>query len=30
MTTLTVSAYGAILIALPVLLYQVYAFVLPR
>ena len=29
MTTLTVSAYAGILIALPVLLYQVYAFVLP-
>jgi sec-independent protein translocase protein TatC len=28
-TTMTVSAYGAILIALPVLLYQLYAFVLP-
>jgi sec-independent protein translocase protein TatC len=28
-TTLTVSAYFAILIALPVLLYQLYAFVLP-
>jgi sec-independent protein translocase protein TatC len=28
-TTLTVSAYAAILIALPVILYQVYAFVLP-
>ena len=28
-TTLTVSAYVAILIALPVVLYQVYAFVLP-
>jgi sec-independent protein translocase protein TatC len=28
-TTLTVSAYAAIVIALPVLLYQVYAFVLP-
>ena len=28
-TTLTVSAYFAILIALPVLLYQAYAFVLP-
>jgi sec-independent protein translocase protein TatC len=28
-TTLTVSAYAAILIALPVLLYQLYAFVLP-
>jgi sec-independent protein translocase protein TatC len=28
-TTLTVVAYGAILIALPVVLYQVYAFILP-
>lgn len=28
-TTLTVSAYGAILLALPVVLYQAYAFVLP-
>jgi sec-independent protein translocase protein TatC len=28
-TTLTVSAYMAILIALPVLLYQAYAFVIP-
>src|SRR3954465_13692268 len=28
-TTLTVSAYFAILLALPVLLYQLYAFVLP-
>ena len=28
-TTITVSAYGAILIALPVVLYQLYAFVLP-
>jgi sec-independent protein translocase protein TatC len=28
-TTLTVSAYFAILISLPVLLYQLYAFVLP-
>jgi sec-independent protein translocase protein TatC len=28
-TTLTVSAYFAILIAMPVLLYQLYAFVLP-
>ena len=28
-TTLTVSAYFAILIALPVVLYQLYAFVLP-
>jgi sec-independent protein translocase protein TatC len=29
MTTITVSAYAAILIALPIILYQVYAFVLP-
>jgi sec-independent protein translocase protein TatC len=29
MTTLTVSAYAAILIAMPVILYQLYAFVLP-
>jgi sec-independent protein translocase protein TatC len=28
-TTLTVAAYAALLIALPVILYQVYAFVLP-
>ena len=28
-TTLTVSAYAAILISLPVLLYQAYAFILP-
>jgi sec-independent protein translocase protein TatC len=28
-TTLTVSAYAALLISLPVLLYQAYAFVLP-
>jgi sec-independent protein translocase protein TatC len=28
-TTLTVSAYAAILLSLPVVLYQVYAFVLP-
>ena len=28
-TTLTVSAYGAILLSLPVLLYQAYAFALP-
>jgi sec-independent protein translocase protein TatC len=28
-TTLTVSAYAAILIALPVVLYQFYAFILP-
>lgn len=29
MTTFTLSAYAAILIALPVILYQIYAFVLP-
>jgi sec-independent protein translocase protein TatC len=29
MTTLTVSAYAALLIALPIVLYQLYAFVLP-
>ena len=29
MTTVTVSAYGAILIGMPVILYQLYAFVLP-
>ena len=28
-TTLTISAYGAILISLPVLLYEAYAFILP-
>jgi sec-independent protein translocase protein TatC len=28
-TTLTVSAYGAILLSLPVVLYQAYAYVLP-
>jgi sec-independent protein translocase protein TatC len=28
-TTLTISAYGAILLSLPVLLYQAYAFLLP-
>ena len=28
-TTMTVSAYGALLISLPIILYQVYAFVLP-
>jgi sec-independent protein translocase protein TatC len=28
-TTLTVAAYAALLIALPVILYQVYAFILP-
>lgn len=29
MTTLTLSLYGALLLSLPVLLYQAYAFVLP-
>ncbi len=29
LTTLTLSFYGAILLTLPILLYQVYAFVLP-
>ena len=29
MTTLTVSAYAAILIAMPIILYELYAFVLP-
>jgi sec-independent protein translocase protein TatC len=29
LTTMTVSAYGAILLAMPVILYQIYAFVLP-
>lgn len=29
MTTFTVAVYGAIVLSLPVLLYQVYAFVLP-
>jgi sec-independent protein translocase protein TatC len=29
MTTLTVSLYGAILLSMPILLYQAYAFVLP-
>jgi len=28
-TTLTVSAYGALILALPVVLYQAYAFLLP-
>jgi sec-independent protein translocase protein TatC len=28
-TTLTVSAYGAIVLALPIVLYQLYAYVLP-
>ena len=28
-TTLTVAAYGAILVAMPIILYQLYAFVLP-
>jgi sec-independent protein translocase protein TatC len=29
LTTMTVSAYAAILLALPVVLYQIYAFVMP-
>jgi sec-independent protein translocase protein TatC len=29
MTTLTVAAYAALLIAMPVILYEIYAFVLP-
>src|SRR5512133_2006854 len=29
LTTFTVSAYAAILISLPVILYQLYAFILP-
>ena len=29
MTTLTVAAYGAIVLSLPVILYQLYAYVLP-
>jgi sec-independent protein translocase protein TatC len=29
MTTITVAAYGAVVIALPVILYQLYAYVLP-
>jgi len=29
MTTLTLSLYGALILALPVLLYQLYAFILP-
>ena len=29
MTTITVSAYAALLVALPIILYQLYAFVLP-
>jgi sec-independent protein translocase protein TatC len=29
MTTVTVAGYGAILLAMPVILYQIYAFVLP-
>ncbi len=29
MTTVTVSAYGAIVISLPVILYQLYAYILP-
>lgn len=28
-TTVTVSAYGAIILALPILLYQLYAYILP-
>jgi len=28
-TTLTVSAYGAIILSMPILLYQIYAYVLP-
>jgi sec-independent protein translocase protein TatC len=28
-TTLTISAYGALILALPVVLYQAYAFILP-
>src|SRR5882672_12484327 len=28
-TTVTVAAYGAILLSLPVLIYQLYAYVLP-
>ena len=29
MTTLTVSAYAALLIAMPIILYEIYAFILP-
>ena len=29
LTTMTIAAYGGILIAMPVILYQIYAFVLP-
>jgi sec-independent protein translocase protein TatC len=29
MTTVTVAAYGAIILSLPIVLYQIYAFVLP-
>jgi sec-independent protein translocase protein TatC len=29
MTTVTLAAYGAILLAMPVILYEIYAFVLP-
>jgi sec-independent protein translocase protein TatC len=29
MTTVTISAYGAIILSLPIILYQLYAFVLP-
>src|SRR6476619_3805779 len=28
-TTMTVAAYGAIILSLPVLIYELYAFVLP-
>ena len=28
-TTLTVAAYGALILSMPILLYQVYAYVLP-
>src|SRR3954452_6543735 len=28
-TTLTVSAYGALILSMPILIYQVYAYVLP-
>src|SRR3954453_19567009 len=29
MTTLTIAAYGALILSLPIVLYQLYAFVLP-
>ena len=29
LTTMTIAAYGALLVAMPVILYQLYAFVLP-